>query len=46
MKFAVPYFYKNGGDWMNDAAEIIIDIIDFKDHTESALVDFIKEHSS
>lgn len=46
MKFAVPYFYKNGGDWMNDAAEIIIDLIDFESHTESALVDFIKEHPS
>lgn len=43
MKFAVPYFNNDGGDWMNDAAEIIIDLINLKSYTESALSDFIKE---
>jgi hypothetical protein len=44
MNFAVPYFYSEGGEWMNSAAEIIIDLVEFKTSTEASLVDFIKSH--
>jgi hypothetical protein len=43
MRFAVPYFRKDGGKWMAAANEIIIK---YKDEDESALVDFIKNHPS
>lgn len=42
MKFAVPYYAKDGGKWMNTAAEIIIKFE--KGNTEESLVDFLKSH--
>ena len=41
MRFAVPYYNKGGGKWMEKADEIIIK---YKDNTEDALVTFIKNH--
>ena len=41
MKFAVPYFKKNGGKWMDAADEVIIK---YENNGELALVNFIKEH--
>lgn len=41
MKFAVPYFRKEGGKWMEDADEIIIL---YEDNGEDSLVKFLSEH--
>lgn len=41
MKFAVPYFRKDGDKWMDAANEIIIN---YKDQEEESLVDFLNNH--